>query len=325
MRQKTRACPWRWTGWCPRHDRRELDLPRRQPRRGDHRLRLPRRPVLHPHRRRRRDAAHRGDGVRRSAAVLARRVAHRRHVRRRRRAERLVMDSDGSDPVQISKGASNRAESPEWMPDGDYVVAAMGAFRLSGLPKLKLFHVDGGSGVQLIAEPDNLKTLGPAVSPSVLANSIAMLPCMDNLKTLGPAVSPDGRYIWYSRRTGDWQYNAQLHFSISSRPTTWRPASATGRPCGPRCRRTGGGWSSARATTSTRGWCCATWRRGKERWLACPVQNDDQESRATLECCRACRSRPTRATSWPRGAAGCGRCRWRAGRPSRSRSGCAST
>ena len=96
-----------------------------------------------------------------------------------------VMDSDGSDPVPISKGASNRAESPEWMPDGDYVVAAMGAFRLSGLPKLKLFHVDGGSGVELISEPDNLKTLGPAVSP-------------------------DGRYIWYSRRTGDWQYNAQL-------------------------------------------------------------------------------------------------------------------
>ena len=88
-----------------------------------------------------------------------------------------VMDSDGSDPVQISKGASNRAESPEWMPDGDYVVAAMGAFRLSGLPKLNLFHVDGG-GVQLISEPDNLKTLGPAVSP-------------------------DGRYIWYSRRTRD--------------------------------------------------------------------------------------------------------------------------
>ena len=46
-----------------------------------------------------------------------------------------VMNSDGSDPVQISKGASNRAESPEWMPGGDYVVAAMGAFRLSGLPR----------------------------------------------------------------------------------------------------------------------------------------------------------------------------------------------
>ena len=59
------------------------------------------------------------------------------------------------------------------------------AFRLSGLPRLKLFHVDGGSGIQLISEPDSLKTLGPAVSP-------------------------DGRYIWYSRRTGDWQYNAQL-------------------------------------------------------------------------------------------------------------------
>ena len=119
-------------------------------------------------------------------ALLASSVlAHRLHVRRRRGQNVWVMDSDGSDPVQISKGASNPAESPEWMPDGDYVVAAMGAFRLSGLPKLKLFHVDGGSGVQLISEPDNLKTLGPAVSP-------------------------DGRYIWYSRRTGDWQYNAQL-------------------------------------------------------------------------------------------------------------------
>ena len=66
-----------------------------------------------------------------------------------RRAERLGHGQRRLRPVQISKGASNRAESPEWMPDGDYVVAAMGAFRFSGLPRLKLFHVDGGSGVQL--------------------------------------------------------------------------------------------------------------------------------------------------------------------------------
>ena len=26
--------------------------------------------------------------------------------------------------------------------------------------------------------------------------------------TTGPTVSRDGRYIWYSRRQGDWQYNA---------------------------------------------------------------------------------------------------------------------
>ena len=45
--------------------------------------------------------------------------------------------------------------------------------------------MDRGSGVQLICEPHNVKTVGRAVSP-------------------------DGRYIWYSRRSGDWQYNAQL-------------------------------------------------------------------------------------------------------------------
>ena len=43
------------------------------------------------------------------------------------------------------------------MPDGDYVVAAMGDFRGRGLPKLKLFHVDGGSGIQPVSEPDNLE------------------------------------------------------------------------------------------------------------------------------------------------------------------------
>ena len=90
-----------------------------------------------------------------------------------------IRSLDGSEAKQVSKGGSNRAESPEWMPNGDYVVAAMGDFRGRGLPKLKLFHVDGGSGIQPVSEPDGLKMLGPAVSP-------------------------DGRYIWYSRRTGDW-------------------------------------------------------------------------------------------------------------------------
>ena len=174
-----------------------------------------------------------------------------------------VMASDGSGPVQISKGASNRAESPEWMPDGDYVVAAMGAFRLSGLPKLKLFHVDGGSGVELISEPDNLKTLGPAVSP-------------------------DGRYIWYSRRTGDWQYNAQLpQYQLEAYDVE------TGERY-PRSSRYG---SALRPTLSPDGrWLVFGTRHdehtglvlrdletGEERWLAYPVQHDDQESRATLD------------------------------------------
>ncbi len=174
-----------------------------------------------------------------------------------------VMDRDGSNPAPVSKGAANRAESPDWMPDGRYVVAAMGHFRIGELPKLKLFHVDGGSGAGLISEPANLKTLGPAVSP-------------------------DGRYIWYSRRTGDWQYNAQLpqyQLEVYDVETGERY---------PRSSRYG---SALRPTLSPDGrWLAFGTRHdehtglvlrdldtGAERWLAYPVQHDDQESRATLD------------------------------------------
>ena len=172
-----------------------------------------------------------------------------------------VIDSDGSDPVPISKGTSNRAESPEWTPDGNYVVAAMGAFRFD-IPQLKLFHVDGGSGVELISEP--------------------------YLKTIGPAVSPDGRYIWYARRDGDWEINAQLpQYQLEAYDVE------TGERY-PRSSRYG---SAMRPTLSPDGrWLVFGTRHdehtglvlrdletGEERWLAYPVQHDDQESRATLD------------------------------------------
>ena len=45
-----------------------------------------------------------------------------------------IMSLDGTDTVQVTKGASNRTESPDWPPDGDYVVASKGGFRGGGLP-----------------------------------------------------------------------------------------------------------------------------------------------------------------------------------------------
>ncbi len=174
-----------------------------------------------------------------------------------------IRSLDGSDTTQISKGSANRAESPEWLPDGDYVVASMGGFRGGGLPKLKLFHVDGGSGIQLVSEPDNLKMLGAAVSS-------------------------DGRYIWYARRTGDWTYNAQFpQYQLE----------AYDRESGERYTRSSRYGSAIRPVLSPDGrWLVFGTRHdahtglmirdlesGDERWLAYPVQHDDQESRATLD------------------------------------------
>jgi Tol biopolymer transport system component len=174
-----------------------------------------------------------------------------------------VMTLADSTFQQLSKGSANRAESPEWMPDGDYIVASMGNFRGGALPKLKLFHKDGGGGAQLVSEPSNLKMLGAAPSS-------------------------DGRWVWYARATGDWQYNAQFpQYQIE----------AFDREKGERFTKTTRYGSAIRPTLSPDGkWLVFGTRHdadtglmirdlatGEDRWLAYPVQHDDQESRATLD------------------------------------------
>ncbi len=71
----------------------------------------------------------------------------------------FVSDRDGADNLHvldvatkqvtaITKGKTNVYQSPDWSPDGQYIVASKGGFR-GGLPKLWMYHADGGSGVAL--------------------------------------------------------------------------------------------------------------------------------------------------------------------------------
>jgi Tol biopolymer transport system component len=134
---------------------------------------------------------------------------------------------------------------------------------LGGAAKLYLYHVDGGSGLQAIREPPTLKTLGAAFSP-------------------------DGRYIWFARRNGDWQYNAilpQYQLGMYDRETglfnmmSSRYGSAFRPALSP-----DGNWLvyGARFRTET-GFRLRDLKSGEERWLAYPVQRDEQESRAPLD------------------------------------------
>ena len=174
-----------------------------------------------------------------------------------------VMSLDGSDTTQITKGATNRSESPDWAPDGDYIVSSKGGFRGGGLPKLWLHHVDGGSGVELISEPENLKTLGAAFDPT-------------------------GRYIWHARRTGDWTYNAQLpqyQLAVYDRDTgeTYTRTSRYGSGVRPTLSPDGRWLVYGTRHDDRTGLLIRDLESGAERWLAYPVQHDDQESRATLD------------------------------------------
>jgi len=173
-----------------------------------------------------------------------------------------IMSLDGKDTIQVTKGNNALYVSPEWTPDGKYIVASK-TDGLGGAAKLWMYHVDGGSGIQLIKEPQNLKTLGAAFGP-------------------------DPRYIWFAQRTGDWQYNAifpQYQLAVYDRETGKRTTMSGRYGSGIRpALSPDGKWLvyGSRHDTET-GLRIRDLATGEERWLAFPVQRDDQESRAPLD------------------------------------------
>ncbi len=186
-------------------------------------------------------------------------------------AENLwIMKTDGSEPKQLTKDQNSEFASPAWTPDGQYVLVSRSGWGLRTY-EIWMYHIKGGSGVQITrAKPT--PTTPPAQRPN----------------TLGVAVSPDGRYFYYARRTGGFQYNAMMPL--------WQLAR--------RDRRTGDediitqGQASAfrpvlspdgsklvygtRLETET-GLRIRDLRTGEDKWLKVPVQRDDQESRFTRD------------------------------------------
>lgn len=170
----------------------------------------------------------------------------------------LDISDSTAEAKQITKDKDQYFQAAEWTLDGKYIIAAKGIRAL----KLHMYHKDGGSGIQLISKPDDLKTIEPAFGK-------------------------DGRYIWFSRRMGDWNYNAQLpqyQLATFDRETgeistkTDQYGSAFTPTLSP-----DGKWLvyGSRYNTET-GLIKRNLITGDESWLAYPVRRDDQESRARL-------------------------------------------
>jgi len=164
---------------------------------------------------------------------------------------------------QVSKGKTNMIQSADWTPDGQYLVASKGGVRALGLPKIHLFHKDGGAGVKLIKKPDRLKTVEPAVSP-------------------------DGQIIWFSRRMGAWQYNAQFpqyQLATYDRETgiTETQTARYGSAFTPTLSGDGNWLVYGTRFEDKTGLILRNLSSGDEKWLAYPVQHDEQESRATMD------------------------------------------
>jgi Tol biopolymer transport system component len=112
-----------------------------------------------------------------------------------------VAGADGSDPRQITKdgGVVSTFLSPDWTPDGNYIVVARGTLT-GGNEKLWLYHKAGGVGIELTPAPRGLRFQGPAFGA-------------------------DERYVWYAQRSGSWQYNSvfpQYQLGVYDRETGTR-------------------------------------------------------------------------------------------------------
>ena len=183
-----------------------------------------------------------------------------------------TISADKRDTAQVTRGKTNNYFSPEWTPDGKYIVATRGT-------KLWMYHADGGSGQQIIRPQPAQGGGGPPAGPGGAAA---------NTRELGAAFGKDGRWLWYAQRTGNSGYNTAMgdwQLYVYDRETG-RAVSRTNR------------WGSAfRPALSPDGkWLVYGTRHvdstrvrvrnldtGDERWLVMNSQRDDIESSSALD------------------------------------------
>jgi Tol biopolymer transport system component len=175
-----------------------------------------------------------------------------------------IMDADGSNPRQITRDKKHNFGSPAWSPDGNYIVVRRyGEYPensyLRGI-ELWMFHIKGGSGIQLTRGKNDKKV------------TIAS----------GAVFSPDGKFIYFSAHPGRFQYN-----SNTGRFQVYRKNLETGE-LELLTSEYGGGLRPIISPDGKK-LVYATRYDGKtglrirdietrdERWLAFPIQRDDQE------------------------------------------------
>jgi len=170
--------------------------------------------------------------------------------------------TDGSDPRPLTTGVENAYFSPDYTPDGQYIVVSRSNL-FSGLEKLWLYHVDGGRGLEL-------GTAAP------------------QLRHLGAAFGSDPRYVWYAQRVGSWTYNAilpQYQLAVYDREAGTRTTMSArqGSAFRPALSPDGKWLTYGSRQESDTGLRLRDLETGEERWLAYPIQRDEQESVASMD------------------------------------------
>jgi len=184
-----------------------------------------------------------------------------------------LCDAEGGNPRALTKGDKNLYASPEWTPDGDYIVASKTAMPLGIAYEIWLYHKDGGSGISLTKQ-DTAQAPGSGFGRGVNA--------------LGAAFGPDPRYLWYARHRGGFGYNLRLpqwEIAIYDRQTgrVFNQTDLYGSAMRPVLSPDGRWLLYATRYDAETGLRLRNLASGDEQWLVYPVQRDDQESRFTRD------------------------------------------
>ena len=184
-----------------------------------------------------------------------------------------IADADGSDPRPLTKDKQSLFASPAWTPDGDYVLVSRQPQLPWGAFELWMYHVRGGSGVQVTKGKPK-----PDAKPDDYVNAI------------GAVASRDGKHLYYTRRNKLFNAYNNLRFPLSqvvrrdrmtgdedtiteARGSAFRPVLS---PDGTKL------VYGTRVDNET-GLRIRDLATGEERWLKLPVQHDEQESRYTRD------------------------------------------
>ena len=184
-----------------------------------------------------------------------------------------ICDADGANARALTKGDRNLYASPEWTPDGDYIVASKTGMPIGTVYDIWLYHKDGGSGISLTKQ-DTAQAPGTGFGRGVNA--------------LGAAFGPDARYLWYARHRGGFGYNLRLpqwEIAIYDRQTgkVFPQTDLYGSAMRPVLSPDGRWLVYATRHDAETGLRLRNLASGDEQWLVYPVQRDDQESRFTRD------------------------------------------
>ena len=177
-----------------------------------------------------------------------------------------ICNADGTGLKALTEGRNSHFLSPTWTPDGNYVVASSGEGYLPVF-KLNMYDIKGGSGLPI----------GPKTGGGYRGAN-----------RMGAVFSPDARYMYFGERNGPWTYNSkfplwQVYRYDRKTGETSVITNAAGSAMRPVLSKDGKTlFYTTRYQTKT-GLRARDLSSGEERWVAFPVDRDEQESRATRD------------------------------------------